>query len=119
MTTQQPEALRLADMCKMGHSYDVDLFACSAELRRQHARIAELEAQLAAPQSPEAAPVQLPEPAAWMDNGEIRSGSTATAHRVVTSDTKNSMPNASKVSFVNPLYTEQQVRQLLGAHGIN
>lgn len=45
---KQPEALRLADMCKMGHSYDVDLFACSAELRRQHARIVELEAKLAA-----------------------------------------------------------------------
>lgn len=50
MINKQPEALRLADMCKMGHSYDVDLFACSAELRRQHARILELEAQLAAAQ---------------------------------------------------------------------
>ena len=44
--TQQPEALRLAEW--LDHEYDQfgNMSACAAELRRQHARIAELEAQL-------------------------------------------------------------------------
>lgn len=48
MTTQQPEALRLAESyeatCLRGH------LVVAAELRSQHARIVELEAQLAAAQ---------------------------------------------------------------------
>ena len=43
MNNKQPEALRLADICSKGHSYDVDLGACETELRRLHARIVELE----------------------------------------------------------------------------
>ena len=43
MTNKQPEALRLADMCMAGHSYDVDLFACATELRSSNAYIVELE----------------------------------------------------------------------------
>lgn len=47
--TQKPEALRLADLSDLHGNYrsawDID---ASAELRRQHTRIVELEAQLAA-----------------------------------------------------------------------
>lgn len=52
MKTQQPEALRLADAVRThddhprGHFYN----RVSAELRRLHARIVELEAQIAAAQ---------------------------------------------------------------------
>lgn len=52
MTTQQPEALRLAEMLTAnewpGHVTLVSYAReCVAELRRQHARITELESQLA------------------------------------------------------------------------
>ena len=51
MTTQQPEALRLAEILEGGYSlawlYERGGYEVSAELRRQHARIAELESQLA------------------------------------------------------------------------
>ena len=52
MTTQQPEALRLAEILEGGYSlawlYERGGYEGSAELRRQHARIADLEAQLEA-----------------------------------------------------------------------
>lgn len=51
MTTQQPEALRLAEILEGGYSlawlYERGGYEVSAELRRQHARITELESQLA------------------------------------------------------------------------
>ena len=53
MTTQQPEALRLANLCSNLTRYSMDAhlrFAAirlAAELRRQHNRITELESQLA------------------------------------------------------------------------
>lgn len=51
MTTQQPEALRLAEILEGGYSlawlYERGGYEGSAELRRQHARITELESQLA------------------------------------------------------------------------
>ena len=51
MTTQQPEALRLAQHLEQFRSFPDDL-AAADELRRQHARIVELEAkQEAAPQT--------------------------------------------------------------------
>lgn len=56
MTTQQPEALRLADIVErlnVGvHSQAIaeEYSAAARELRRLHARIAELESQLAAAQ---------------------------------------------------------------------
>ena len=46
-TTQQPNALRLAQHLEQFRSFPDDL-AAAAELRSQHARIAELEAQLSA-----------------------------------------------------------------------
>ena len=46
MTTQQPESLRLANVCNLLTRYSMDAHLIAAELRRQHARIAELEAQL-------------------------------------------------------------------------
>lgn len=56
----------------------------------------------AAPQPPEAAPVQLPEPAAWVFKDK-----TWTEIRAMAVD-HNGVP----------AYTEHQVRQLLAAHGI-
>ena len=48
MTDQtQPEALRLANVCSNLTRYSMDAHLIAAELRRQHARIAELESQLA------------------------------------------------------------------------
>ena len=46
-TTQQPNALRLAQHLEQFRSFPDDL-AAADELRRLHARIAELEAQLSA-----------------------------------------------------------------------
>ena len=52
MTTRQPEALRLAEILEGGYSlawlYERGGYEVSAELRRQHARITELESQLEA-----------------------------------------------------------------------
>lgn len=47
----QPEALRLANVCSNLTRYSMDAHLIAAELRRQHARIAELEA------TPKAAPL--------------------------------------------------------------
>ena len=44
----QPEALRLANVCSNLTRYSMDAHLIAAELRRQHTRIAELEAQLEA-----------------------------------------------------------------------
>lgn len=55
----------------------------------------------AAPQPPEAAPVQLPEPAGWIDDGGM----------VFWNDGRK--PNDGEI-----IYTEQQVRELLANHGI-
>ena len=52
MTTRQPEALRLAEILEGGYSlawlYERGGYEVSAELRRQQARITDLEAQLEA-----------------------------------------------------------------------
>ena len=47
MTTQQPEAIRLANVCSNLTRYSMDAHLIAAELRTQHARITELESQLA------------------------------------------------------------------------
>lgn len=44
----QPEALRLANLCSNLTRYSMDAHLIAAELRRQHARIAELESELEA-----------------------------------------------------------------------
>jgi hypothetical protein len=46
------------------------------------------------------------EPAAWLDDGTCRSGSEATAHRIVTNETKRDMPASVANSFSVPLYAE-------------
>lgn len=48
MTTQHPEALRLAEELDDGYPLTGDAISAAAELRTQHARITELEAQLSA-----------------------------------------------------------------------
>ena len=45
MTTQQPEALRLANVCSNLTRYSMDAHLIAAELRRLHAHITELESQ--------------------------------------------------------------------------
>ena len=57
-STEQPEALRLADWLNQGGWPSYVPQEAAAELRRQHARIAELEAQIAAAQ-------QAVQPVAW------------------------------------------------------
>jgi hypothetical protein len=52
------------------------------------------------------------EPVAWMDDGSLRSGSESTAFRVVSAETKSTMPSASAVNFTIPLYTADQVKEL-------
>jgi len=47
MDTKQPEALRLANVCSNLTRYSMDAHLIAAELCRQHARITELESQLA------------------------------------------------------------------------
>ena len=47
MTTQQTEAIKLAERCEHGYPLTGDAISAAAELRRQHARITELESQLA------------------------------------------------------------------------
>lgn len=70
----------------------------------------------AAPQPPEAAPVQLPEPVAfaleWTFNGEER------GMRLYDDETHCRFDAESDGGVCHPLYTEQQVRDLLAAHGI-
>ena len=66
----QPEALRLANVCSNLTRCSMDAHLIAGELRRQHARIAELEARLEAIGAPPTAqaegwtklPGQLPEP---------------------------------------------------------
>ena len=43
------------------------------------------------------------EPVAWLDDGTCRAGSKATAHRVVTNETKRDMPASVAASFSVPL----------------
>ena len=76
-----------------------------------------LKAMLAAaPQPPEAAPVQMPEPVAFVHtpafvwNGNI---SPVVSFAKYEDDYKSGI-----YSLRTPLYTEQQVRELLAAHGI-
>lgn len=47
MNTTQPEALQLAECCEHGYPLSDEAIRAAAELRRQHARITELEAQIA------------------------------------------------------------------------
>ena len=71
----QPEALRLANVCSNLTRYSMDAHLIAAELRRLHARIAELEVELEAvgaggvqalSAAPKAAPQQeAQEPVAW------------------------------------------------------
>lgn len=208
-STEQPEALRLADALRDGeYSLYQERAATEAELRRLHARVQELEAQVqraaeveraailervknravagallvedfrfivadrgpaapvpqgwklvpvelleriqeslgsfvsdqgwsqsdmdtadaldgllaAAPQPPEAAPVELPEPDAWMATPVMQSGRGATT--VFCSDKRmadqwdyGGHPEYGRM-LVTGLFTEQQVRDLLAAHGI-
>lgn len=71
----------------------------------------------AAPQTPEAAPVQLPEPVAWMLWCQTLGGDAG--WKLSWSQSGAGVCNrlAGK-EFEHALYTEQQVRQLLAAHGI-
>lgn len=77
--------------------------------------VAELAAIFAAaPQPPEAAPVQLPEPSAWMLGCQTMGGDVGWK----LSWSKSGAGVCHRLSgeeFEHPLYTEQQVRDLLAA----
>ena len=110
-STQQPKALRLAHTLSGGKLIDDStewadtLHAAAAELRHQHTRIEELEAQLYAAQPPETAPVQMPEPAGWRDPTNLLPSQGCTYMRAI----HEKWPHI----YREPLYTEQQVRALL------
>ncbi len=72
----------------------------------------------AAPQPPEAAPVQLPEPAAWVYSFTHSSATGKPDLRVesITTDRERAFSEGHSDQFA--LYTEHQVRQLLANHGI-
>lgn len=74
-------------------------------------------AQSPAPQPADAAPVQLPEPAAWMLGCQTMGGDVGWK----LSWSKSGAGVCHRLNgeeFEQPLYTEQQVRELLEAHGI-
>lgn len=52
-------------------------------------------------------------PVAWMDDGTTRTGSETTGFRVVTDETKASMPNASARNFNAPLYPSSAITSLM------
>ena len=64
----------------------------------------------AAPRLPEAAPVELPEPVAWRDPTNLSTEQSCTYQKWK----RESWPHI----YTQALYTEQQVRDLLAAHGI-
>ncbi len=114
-TSQQPEAIRLADKYEAhgflgDHRFAKDHWCrqAAAELRRQHARIEELESQLAAAQQPpETTPVELQEPVGWFHRhpNECKNGELCN-YQIASGDRKNGWEES-------PLYTEQQVHALL------
>ncbi|MDH1814937.1 Lar family restriction alleviation protein [Comamonas aquatica] len=71
----------------------------------------------AAPQPPEAAPVQLPEPSAWMLGCQTMGGDVGWKLSWYKSGA-GVCHRLSGEEFEHPLYTGQQVRELLAAHGI-
>ena len=62
---QVPEALRLANVCSNLTRYSMDAHLIAAELRRQHTRIAELEAQIEALSGVQALSAAPAVPAGW------------------------------------------------------
>ena len=121
--TQQPNALRLANQYEIDgilqeHRSAKDFWCRQAavELRHQHARIEELEAQLSTIGVAAAAPVVLPKPAAymgtWWPDGLLVSHS-------VCGFTVEELKNSSPSSRFEPLYTEKQVRSLLASQARN
>ena len=116
--TQQPEALRLADKYEIegflqDHRFAKDHWCrqAAAELRRQHARIEELEAQLSA--SPAAVDMGIPmtesavpkmRPEAWL--ATFRPKGMLSSHSVAGTnleELKRSVPSDSKFK---PLYAQ-------------
>ena len=51
------------------------------------------------------------EPVAWLYDGTLRSGSTTTSHRVITTEAKNCMPKKLVAEYSTPLYTSPQATQ--------
>ena len=121
-TSQQPLALRLADKYEiegfLGDQRYAKDYWCSqaaAELRRQHARIADLEAQLSAigaggveplrkREASAAAPAVLPEPEAWL--ATFRPKGILSSHSIAGTnleELKRSVPSDSKFK---PLYAQ-------------
>jgi hypothetical protein len=105
MTTEQPEALRLADALAVESDSAIKSVKYStakkaaAELLRQHARIAELEAHIAA--APQAAPA---------DMQLLKFYGVATAAELIAAQAKHIEKLQSKLPQ-NPSFAPQQVRE--------
>lgn len=91
-----------ADSQSKGNFHSFDLLC----LRQERDALA--EALAAAPQPPEAEPVQLPEPQAEIEVRSMKTYLDLSIH-----EWRDTMPDGEY-----KIYTEQQVRQLLAAHGI-
>lgn len=143
MTNKQPEALRLAEWLEEGWWPSYVPQEASAELRRQHERIVELEYQLAAAPVPQWGKVGTCE---WFDGyADYTDGGGPYKERVLYTapnppvavpmelpepvakiecgSLKWYIPDASYslpvryLQGTHKLYTEQQVRQILTRHG--
>ena len=134
--TQQTEALRLADKYEIegflqDHRFAKDHWCrqAAAELRRQHARIAELEAQLAATPVADAGnpalesdvSVALPEPAAWL--ATFTPKGMLSPHSIAGTNLEELKLLVPSASVFKPLYTrhvsqelEQFIEQVGDAH---
>ena len=112
MTDEQAEAIcRLANVCG-GGAYGIYRAALEAAPQPPEANPVELH------QIKNAAPVQLPEPSAWMLGCQTMGGDVGWK----LSWSKSGAGVCHRLSgeeFEHPLYTEQQVREILKAHGIN
>lgn len=103
-TTQQPEALQLAHTLSGGKLIDDStewadtLHAAAAELRHQHARIADLEAQLSATPA-----VALPEPEAWL--ATFRPKGMLSPHSIAGVNLEELKRQVPSDSVFKPLYT--------------
>ena len=106
----------LTELVAAMRKYEMDVDGIAPAQHRAMMRRAEL-LLAAAPQPPEAAPVQLPEPSAWMLGCQTMGGDVGWKLSWYKSGA-GVCHRLSGEEFEHPLYTEQQVRDLLAAHGI-
>ncbi|MDH0495743.1 Lar family restriction alleviation protein [Comamonas aquatica] len=117
-----PQGWKLAPVTPTKEQLRAGYWSGAGEIRlhEEWARKASYERMLsAAPQPPEAATVQLPEPAGCVvyANGESHHWAANRECAELFASSERSIGAPYAFTFEN-LYTEQQVRELLAAHGI-